>query len=94
MKNRVCLYVPDSQHWLQKTKLLFLNNFGGYTCVKAEGGWKSGEELVIEKIYLVYSFWEGIDYLDSVIELAKLICKELNQECVALEVNDELRLIS
>lgn len=72
--------------------------FGGCTVSKAEGGYVlSTGELVIEPVVIVKSFgdYEQLeDRMEHVMALANEVAETMGQECVSVECNGELNLVS
>lgn len=80
----------------------FTRLFGGATANNAIGGYMfkgirdNAPKLVTEKVTIITSFTdsEGLEnHIDQVIKIAHRIKKEMNQEAVSIEVNNELYLI-
>lgn len=89
--------VADTQIWIDKSLNLLSVKFGGATASKALGAWISSQgQLVKENVTMVFSYAsqhqleQGIEEIhDFCIEMKR----ELAQEAIALEVNNELYLI-
>ncbi len=103
---QICIYVPttfgtdlitDTSHYVEKTLSFLGKRFGGATSKEAQGVWNSQKSgLVGEKVFLVNTYatqGELNKYLDEVVEFIELLKRELNQEAMALEVNQKLTLI-
>ena len=77
--------------------LVFLGNlFGGSTGSDAVGTWVSSSGLVKEKVKSIESFCSSDDlnkYIDDVIDYSILLKKRMNQEAIALTVNNELYFV-
>jgi CRP-like cAMP-binding protein len=104
--NNIALYIPttvdvdkkiDTSQYVDKTLAFFGERFGGATSKQAQGVWNSEQVgLVGETVYIVNSYVTQTDlntFLDEIIEYVKEIKVELNQEAMALEVNQKLTLI-
>ncbi|NIS81638.1 MAG: cyclic nucleotide-binding domain-containing protein [Anaerolineales bacterium] len=87
----------DTQAYVDKTLDFLGGLFGGATSTRARGVWKSSEVgLVSENIHLVQSYVTQDDldqHVPDVIEYVENLKKELEQEAMALEVNQKLMLI-
>lgn len=102
----VKIYVPstisisqffDSSEWVDKALNLLSVEFGGATSSKALGAWTSQNgELIKENVTIAFAYTSQ-DKLESKIESIYDFCldmkKELGQEAIALEINNELYLI-
>ena len=77
--------------------LVFLGNlFGGSTGSDAIGTWVSETGLVKERVKQVESFCSSDDlneHIDAVIDYCIALKKRMNQEAIALQVNNELYFI-
>ncbi|MGA5691526.1 hypothetical protein [Cytobacillus pseudoceanisediminis] len=70
--------------------------FGGATAVDGTGAWLSDEDqLVKEKVTIVYSFAEDLDKkkIKDVVAYAKSLKEEMKQSSVSLEVNGKMYFI-
>lgn len=87
----------DTQAFVDQTLDFLGGLFGGATSTRARGVWKSSEVgLVSENIHLVQSYVTQDDldqHVSDVIEYVENLKKELEQEAMALEVNQKLMLI-
>lgn len=102
----VKIYVPstvevdkefDSQEYVERTLKFLSSEFGGATATKALGAWvTSSGALVKESVTMVFAY-TGQQQLeksiDSVYDFCLAMKKELAQEAIALEVNNELYLV-
>ncbi len=102
----VKIYVPstmdvkerfDTQIWVDKSLNLLSCIFGGATASKALGAWISNNgELIKENVTMVFSYATQTQ-LEKGIEEIHDFClemkRELSQEAIALEVNNELYLL-
>lgn len=72
--------------------------FGGATAGDFVGAWRSQEAgIVTEKTTVIYSFCtsEALEAgLAKVVELAQMICKDMSQEVVSLEIDNALYLVN
>lgn len=109
LKNKVAIYVPstidvyksiDNTQYVNEVAKELCLLFGGATSQNAVGSWYSNElnKLVTENVTIVYSFISDDDYteenLTKVVSIAKKLCKDMSQECISLEVNNNLNFIS
>ena len=81
-----------------QSALAFLGKvFGGATSSNAEGVWQSNEgSLVTEQVTIVRTFVSQSalnTHLDEVLEFAKIIKREMGQEAVALDIDNQLVLV-
>lgn len=87
----------DTSAHRDRTLKFMAERFGGATCKIASGVWNSEKlGLVGEVIYIVHSYITQADmnqHLDDVVSYIKTLKKELQQEAMALEVNNKLTLI-
>ena len=87
----------DNENQVQSTLQFFGNVFGGATKSDAEGVWRSEDSgLVAEQVTIVRTFVSknALDmHLDSVVEFATQLKKEMKQEAVALSVDHQLILV-
>lgn len=109
LKNKVAIYVPstidvyktvDSTPFVNEVTKELCLLFGGATSQNAVGSWYSNElnKLVTENVTIVYSFISDSDFneenLKKVVSIAKKLCKDMSQECISVEVNNNLNFIS
>ena len=77
--------------------LVFLGNlFGGSTGSDAVGTWVSSSGLVKEKVKQIESYSSSDDlnkHIDAVIDYSIELKKRMNQEAIALTVNNELYFV-
>jgi CRP-like cAMP-binding protein len=87
----------DNKPYVQSTLSFLGTLFGGATRNQAEGVWSSDTSgLVVEPITIVRSFVSESalhTYLDSVITFVTDLKKELQQEAIAIDVDNQLILI-
>jgi len=105
LKEVVKIYVPstynvdqkiDNYKFVEGIESGLSNLFGGSTTIEANGAYLSNNGfLVTEKINIVYAFCENLDNekIDSVLTLCEWLKKEMKQECISLEVNNELYFV-
>lgn len=107
LRYRIAIYVPSTVNVNRKTNTTkYVNNtlqgmsrlFGGATAIKAAGGWiTSYNELVTEDITIVYSFSDTASFteeaINEVISYCEHLKRELKQECITLELNNQLYFI-
>lgn len=70
--------------------------FGGATAIDGTGAWLSDDnQLVKEKVTIVYSFVEDLDKkkLNQVVDYAQSLKEEMKQSSVSLEVNGKMYFI-
>jgi hypothetical protein len=97
--NQIGVYIPttsDTSRYVTQT-LAFLGNLFGETSNQPQGVWDNDQVgLVSDKIYVVKTSVTRSDmdhYLGQVLEFVEKLKLELNQEAMALEVNQKLMLI-
>jgi hypothetical protein len=106
MTNQIGIYIPttvavdqlaDTSTHVQKTLAFMGRIFGGATHEQVHGVWNSSEAgLVTENIHLVRSFCSQTTLdgqMGTVIDYVEALKKELQQEAMAIEVNQKLMLI-
>lgn len=106
LDHNIKLYIPstinidqtiDNQSIIDNTLKLFSGFFGGATSYDAKGAWLSSVKgLVVERIVIIesYATKDQIDTnLEAVLSYALKIKKELNQEAISLEYDNELYLV-
>lgn len=107
LRYRIAIYVPSTVNVNRKTNTTkYVNNtlqglsrlFGGATAIKAAGGWiTSYNELVTEDITIVYAYSDTTSFteeaINEVISYCEYMKKELKQEAITLELNNELYFI-
>ncbi|WP_044640651.1 hypothetical protein [Risungbinella massiliensis] len=101
----VKIYVPstinvdqpiDNTAYVDKTLTEFSNMFGGATAVDGTGAWVSdSNQLVKEKVTIVYSFAENLDSaaINKVVAYAKKLKAEMTQSAISLEVDGKMYFI-
>lgn len=105
LEDVVKIYVPstydvdqpiDNTPYVNKTLEKFSGMFGGATAVDGTGAWLSDDEqLVKEKVTIVYSFAEDLDKkkIKQVVDYARALKEEMKQSSVSLEVNGKMYFI-
>lgn len=105
LEDVVKIYVPstydvdqpiDNTPYVNKTLEKFSGMFGGATAVDGTGAWLSDEDqLVKEKVTIVYSFAENLDKkkIKQVVDYARALKEEMKQSSVSLEVNGKMYFI-
>jgi len=104
--HQIAVYIPttiavdqaaDTSAYVQRTLELLGARFGGATNKPARGVWRSDTAgLVGETVHLVETYASEADlnaYLDEVVDYIKGLKRELQQEAMALEVDQKLILI-
>lgn len=104
--NQIGVYLPttigvdqkaNTSEYVEKTLSFMGRLFGGATYEKVQGVWNSqGAGLVQEDIYLVRSYCSQpvLDmHMGEVVDYVEVMKQELQQEAMALEVNQKLMLI-
>jgi hypothetical protein len=106
LSSKVAVYVPstlqvsetiDSSEYVKRTLEFLSSSFGGATSTKAVGCWMSKEEgLIKETVEVCYSYTDTVGLesnIEAVIEYCEMLKKEMGQEAISLEVNNELYFI-
>ncbi len=106
LSSKIAIFVPstididkkaDTSMIVDNTLKLLASLYGGSTCSNSIGTWVSTSgELVKERIKYVYAYCttEQLDAsVDQVIDYCENLKKELGQEAIALEINNELYFI-
>lgn len=103
MKNNCFILVPsldfqglpvDNQEVLEYVKLQMTELFGGCNYHPLSGCYKANSGMIIcETNIKVESFADNLRNLGKFIELALFVKDKLSQECVAICVNGELKLV-
>jgi hypothetical protein len=104
--NQIGVYIPttiavdqkvNTSEYVEKTLSFMGKLFGGATYQKVQGVWNSQEAgLVQEDIHLIRSYCSQpvLDkYMGEVVDYVETLKQELQQEAMALEVNQKLMLI-
>jgi hypothetical protein len=83
-------------------KRAMCQKFGGFTQYDARGGFVSADgEMVFEDVTVVYSFVDTSENervvrrsaIASMVKMAGILARKLNQESVAIEIDNEMRFI-
>lgn len=106
LNTQVKIYIPstvnvsedsDNTEYRLRALTLLSSHFGGATSVTGVGGWLSESgELVLESVDIVSAFCTKSDCdrsLEAIRDFCRSMKESLNQEAVALEVNNELELL-
>ncbi|MBM7587989.1 hypothetical protein JOC86_004564 [Bacillus pakistanensis] len=105
LEETVKIYVPstydmdepiDNTPYVNETLAKFSEMFGGATAIDGTGSWLSDDnELVKEKVTIVYSFAEDLNKknLKEVVNYARYLKKEMKQSSVSIEVNGKMFFI-
>ena len=87
----------DHRAYVASTLEFLGTRFGGATSQEAVGIWNSRESgLIDEKIHRVHAYATAADlrkYMDEVLDYARKLKAELQQEAIALEINQKLTLV-
>lgn len=70
--------------------------FGGASTIKQEGAWVSEEHgLIVEENTLVYAYAEELNdsILNKVLEVAEALGQAMEQEAIAVEINNEMYFV-
>lgn len=106
LRHRVAIYVPgtngvntaaDNSEYVRRAAALLSDAFGGATATPARGFWMSESAgLVEEKTTIVYAYAAGADLergLDTVIDFCADMRADLQQEAIALAIDDSMYFI-
>lgn len=110
LDHKVEIYVPtkkgngDSiptqlwEQWVKPVRTAFANLFGGYTSLRAVGGFVSQEhgKFIEEDIVIVYSYCTEKQLRDgraAVFGLARKLKFALVQECIAIVFDGEMEFV-
>ena len=103
MKHNVFLLVPtkdnqgldvDNTQVLNKVVFTMSSLFGGCTNTTCSGSYLAQNgSIITEAIVKVESYCEDLSKQQDLISLASYVKTELNQECIAICINGELRFI-
>lgn len=107
MGSRVAIYIPgtvnisdacDNAAHIHAAALLLSSCFGGASASPVTGYWVSygDQKLVEEHTTIVYANCKKADlemYIDEIVTYCLQLCKELSQDCIALEVNGILYFV-
>lgn len=99
------IYVPstynvdqpiDNTPYVNQSLETFSKMFGGATAVEGTGAWVSeDDQLVKEKVTIVYSFAEDLDKksINAVVAYAKSLKEDMKQSAISLEVDGKMYFI-
>lgn len=100
LAHKVAAYIPatidvnteiDNTKYVDRMAEIMSETFGGATSTPANGYWKSDDfGLVKEKTTIVFAFADDLNKLDPVVEYLLTLKEELNQECMALELDGKM----
>ncbi len=106
LPNKVKIYVPSTMNaneqfnpeiHINETLEILSNMFGGSTSTEGTGTWVSEKHgLIKEKITVCESFCDEsklTECIDSVVEYCLKLKKDMGQENISLEVNNELYFV-
>jgi hypothetical protein len=107
LSHKVAVYIPSTQgnvpapaelvnKMIEQAKRLLSGLFGGFTAYKAQGGWVSPTQgLVEEDVTIVQAFTDkaGLSHVPAVKALASQIANDMGQEAVSVEVDNTLHFI-
>ena len=82
--------------WVKEAKVRFATLFGGFTSYKAQGGWVSPTQgLVEEDVTIVQAFTDkaGLSHVPTVKALASQIANDMGQEAVSVEIDGKLQFV-
>ena len=104
---KIAIFVPgttninkeaDNTIYIHEAAVLLSSLFGGASSSPVTGYWVSygDQKLVQENTTIVYANCKKADleiYIDEIVTYCLQLCKELSQDCIALEVNGTLYFI-
>ena len=106
LKSKVCVYVPstvdvdkeiDSSPYVERVARFLSESFGGATASPVSGYWVAADKsLVVEHTTMVFAYCSTDDarrYIDDVVRLCYSLKREMGQEAIALEYNNEMYFI-
>jgi len=82
-------------HEIEQCLIFMSNTFGGATAIAGQGGWLSGDTLILEDVTIVTSWTNSITLttLKEIVRYAHEMKHRLLQEAVFIEVNGKARFI-
>ncbi|KZE69530.1 hypothetical protein AWM68_02050 [Fictibacillus phosphorivorans] len=86
----------DNTPYVNQSLETFSKMFGGATAVDGTGAWVSeDDQLVKEKVTIVYSFAEDLDKksINAVVAYAKSLKEDMKQSAISLEVDGKMYFI-
>lgn len=106
LSHKITIYIPatindangshpiDNTAYVDKTATFLSDTFGGATCTDAVGYWLSSERgLERENTKMIFAYAENLESIDAVVELCEELKKELNQDAIALEIDNQMYFI-
>ncbi|WP_257064347.1 hypothetical protein [Priestia megaterium] len=105
LKNKVSIMIPstknaiekiDNEKYVNESIILFSELFGGVTVLNCQGGYISSKYgLIKENVKNVFSYCEELtpENIASILEFIERLKVELKQECIALEINNNMYLV-
>lgn len=89
----------DNSNMVEFVQIELAMLFGGFTTYKANGGWVSDEHgLISEPVTIVSANFTNEQYtngnLQTIIDIAKKVCKDMSQEAVSMEIDGKLYFIA
>ena len=109
LTHKVAVYVPSTvqgnipapvatvERWVKESKTRLSRLFGGFTSYRAQGGWVSETQgLVEEDVTIVQAFTDesGLSHVPAVKALAQEIARDMSQEAVSVEVDGTLYFVN
>lgn len=106
---RVAVYVPGTfkvdrpaaqlqQQWTDNMLDFFSGLYGGGTAIRVHGCYKDSQgRLVREPVNMVFAYCSAEAYEQgqyALVSLARDMCRDMGQECVAIEADDALFFVS
>lgn len=106
LDSKIAVYVPSTQNvssacdnsmMVKKVLSQMCTLFGGASSNDVMGGWISDDKgLIIEKVTIVYSYCtkqQAEENLAQVYKICQMVKKEMAQECVTLEYNNQVAFV-
>jgi hypothetical protein len=106
LSHNIKIYIPSTfdinqkistKKYVKKTLSVFSKQFGGATSYQAKGAWTSANKgLIVENITIVESFATTKQVkrsMQTILQYAIELKKELKQEAISLEYNNKLYFI-
>ena len=107
LNSKVAIYIPSTINVNQtvnnseqvKKACVFLSGlFGGCTAVNGSGCWVSDTTgLVTEDVKIIYSFCSRLQLMKSkksIFNYCRELCREMSQEAISLEINNQLYFVN
>ncbi len=96
--SKIAIYIPAQfSDAIRQTAEVFTMKFGGCSLINLKGFWRNGRnELEEEDVVMIYSFTDLEDgkLKEFGVLQGKKLAKRLGQEAVAIEINNEMYLVS